>query len=125
MKHALNNQCAYPLSGWLALFSHADARLMPMTSSLQGEILGAAKWIQATNMYSVPAPQTVLEDKKMKVVQHMRPVGVVAAICPWNYPGTLATEPSRTTCTELSTATTRHYLRTMLCSEPTAPCYGS
>jgi len=61
----------------------------PLASAV-GEVLGAAKWIQATNTYSVPPPETVLEDKKMKVVQHMRPVGVVAAICPWNYPVLLA-----------------------------------
>lgn len=41
----------------------------PLASAV-GEVLGAAKWIQATNTYSVPPPETVLEDKKMKVVRY-------------------------------------------------------
>jgi acyl-CoA reductase-like NAD-dependent aldehyde dehydrogenase len=61
----------------------------PLASAV-GEVIGAAKWIHGTNTYTVPIPTVVQEDKKMKVEMHMRPVGVVGAICPWNYPILLA-----------------------------------
>lgn len=55
------------------------------------EIGASAIWIQALcASLSVPAPKLVQEDDKVKVEVHMRPVGVVAAITPWNFPVLLA-----------------------------------
>eukprot|EP00947_MAST-08B_sp_MAST-8B-sp1_P002837 g2837.t1 len=54
------------------------------------EVLGCFAWIKGTNTFSIPEPEVLQEDKKMRVEQHMRPVGVVAAICPWNFPVLLA-----------------------------------
>ena len=55
-----------------------------------GEVLGCVAWIQGTNRLEIPKPSVLEETKRMRVEQHLRPVGVVAAICPWNFPVLLA-----------------------------------
>ena len=55
-----------------------------------GEVLGCVSWIHGSNKFSIPAPELLEENEKMRVEQHMQPVGVVGAITPWNYPLLLA-----------------------------------
>jgi acyl-CoA reductase-like NAD-dependent aldehyde dehydrogenase len=51
----------------------------------QGEVIGTAMMIQA--LASFDLPEVVLqEDDTGKYVEHRTPLGVVAAITPWNYP---------------------------------------
>ena len=54
------------------------------------EVLGCISWIHGTNNFSVPAPEVLEENNKMRIEQRMQPVGVVGAITPWNYPLLLA-----------------------------------
>ena len=59
-------------------------------SAAVGEVLGCVAWIHGTNKFDIPPPQVLDENNKMKVIQQSQPVGVVGAICPWNYPVLLA-----------------------------------
>jgi acyl-CoA reductase-like NAD-dependent aldehyde dehydrogenase len=51
----------------------------------QGEIFGAAYFIGAFVAMDLP-PKVLREDASSKVVEYRVPLGVVAAITPWNYP---------------------------------------
>ncbi|MDX1506458.1 MAG: aldehyde dehydrogenase family protein [Spongiibacter sp.] len=53
------------------------------------EILGAAGWLQGMGMHSLPVDVTEDTDER-RVEVHRVPVGVVAAIVPWNFPVLLA-----------------------------------
>ena len=59
-------------------------------SDAVGEVLGCIAWIHGTNKFCIPCSEILEENDKMIVEQHMQPVGVVGAICPWNYPLLLA-----------------------------------
>ena len=55
------------------------------------EVGGAAIWAQALcGTLSIPAPVVAHEDDDVRVELVERPVGVVAAITPWNFPVVLA-----------------------------------
>ena len=53
------------------------------------EIKAAAKWFARTAELEIPV-EVVLDDDRVRVEVHRRPIGVVAAITPWNYPVSLA-----------------------------------
>lgn len=50
-----------------------------------GEIMGSARWFEHTAGIALD-PEVVRDDADMQVVVHRRPLGVVGAITPWNYP---------------------------------------
>ena len=54
-----------------------------------GEIFGAAVWFQATAGLDL-ATQVLQDDDNLRVELHRKPLGVVAAITPWNFPIILA-----------------------------------
>jgi len=54
-----------------------------------GELLGAAAWFQITA--ALPLETEILQDDDaVRIELHRKPLGVVAAITPWNYPVILA-----------------------------------
>jgi acyl-CoA reductase-like NAD-dependent aldehyde dehydrogenase len=55
------------------------------------EIGGSAFWAGALcDMLSIPEPRVVQDDENVRVTIEQRPVGVVAGICPWNFPVMMA-----------------------------------
>jgi acyl-CoA reductase-like NAD-dependent aldehyde dehydrogenase len=54
-----------------------------------GELLGAAVWFDFTAGLELPV-EVVQDDADRRVEVHRRPLGVVAAITPWNFPVLLA-----------------------------------
>jgi acyl-CoA reductase-like NAD-dependent aldehyde dehydrogenase len=50
-----------------------------------GEVGGSAYILRVLSAMDLPS-KTLMEDEKEKVVEHRTPLGVVAAITPWNYP---------------------------------------
>jgi acyl-CoA reductase-like NAD-dependent aldehyde dehydrogenase len=50
-----------------------------------GEVGGSAYILRALGAMDLPS-KVLMEDDKEKVVEHRTPLGVVAAIVPWNYP---------------------------------------
>lgn len=61
----------------------------PMQAALE-EVLGCPFWVEAFSAFSVPEPKVVQEDETTRAEVHHRPVGVVCAITPWNFPLGLA-----------------------------------
>ena len=55
-----------------------------------GEIGGAAAWMDATINLEMPPVEVIAENDESRMEVHYKPLGVVAAICPWNFPVTLA-----------------------------------
>jgi len=49
------------------------------------EVGGAAAWLRAATAYDVE-PEVVVDDGQTYAVKHYRPLGVVGAIGPWNWP---------------------------------------
>jgi acyl-CoA reductase-like NAD-dependent aldehyde dehydrogenase len=80
-----------------ALQQHAG-KLAPMLTQEQGkplakahgEIAGGAAWFKYTASLEIPV-EVVQDDAKARVEIRRRPLGVVAAITPWNFPLILAT----------------------------------
>ena len=60
----------------------------PLDKALQ-ELIGAAVWFQATAALEIPV-EVVQDDDDVRIEVRRRPLGVVAAITPWNYPVVLA-----------------------------------
>ncbi|MFW6199891.1 MAG: aldehyde dehydrogenase family protein [Gemmatimonadota bacterium] len=54
-----------------------------------GEIIGASVWLKYTAGLEIPV-EVVQDDEKFRAEIHRKPLGVVAAITPWNYPLLLA-----------------------------------
>jgi acyl-CoA reductase-like NAD-dependent aldehyde dehydrogenase len=54
-----------------------------------GEVHGAAFWLQHTSELEIPSEQ-LHEDDEQRIMLRRRPLGVVAAITPWNFPVILA-----------------------------------
>lgn len=75
-----------------ALRRRADT-LAPILTMEQGkpqakakrEIMGAAKWLDYTACLDIPV-EILQDDADMRVELHRRPMGVIGAIVPWNYP---------------------------------------
>ena len=73
-------------------------RLAPYLTREQGkplkkageEIIGASVWFKYTSGLEIPV-EVVQDDEKVRAEIHRKPLGVVAAITPWNYPLLLAT----------------------------------
>lgn len=61
----------------------------PLAKAME-EIMGASIWFQYTASLDVPV-EVVQDDDKRRVEIRRRPLGVVAAITPWNFPLLLAT----------------------------------
>lgn len=55
----------------------------------QMEVFGAAMWFQVTAGLEIPV-ETLHDDDEQRVELHRKPVGVVGAITPWNFPIILA-----------------------------------
>ncbi len=53
------------------------------------EIMGSAAWLDYTSTLDIPV-EVVQDDATARVEVHRRPLGVVAAITPWNFPVLLA-----------------------------------
>lgn len=53
------------------------------------EVRGAAYWLKATAKLELPV-EVVRDDAKVRIEVRRRPLGVVGAITPWNYPVSLA-----------------------------------
>lgn len=69
-----------------ALFTREQGRPLPLAI---GEIKQAAYWLKATTKLDLPIDVT--EDSETRRVEvHHEPLGVVAAIVPWNFPVLLA-----------------------------------
>lgn len=79
-----------------ALFAAAD-RIAPVLTAEQGrprsqtpaEVMGAGAWFRYYADLDV-SPEVIQDDERARVEVHNRPMGVVAAIAPWNYPLILA-----------------------------------
>ncbi len=69
-----------------SLFVAEQGRPLPMAKA---EIMGAAFWMRAVAAQELHDEVTEEDDTKRVVVRH-RPLGVVAAIVPWNFPLLLA-----------------------------------
>src|SRR5262245_52363394 len=54
-----------------------------------GEVMGAAVWFQVTAGLEIPV-EVVADSPENRIEVRRRPLGVVAAITPWNYPLLLA-----------------------------------
>ncbi|PYH88410.1 aldehyde dehydrogenase [Aspergillus ellipticus CBS 707.79] len=52
------------------------------------EVYWAANWLRYPSKFEIPQPR--YEDEEMVVLTKYEPLGVVAAICPWNFPLMLA-----------------------------------
>lgn len=55
----------------------------------QGEVIGASVWFKYAAGLDIPV-EVVQDDEKIRAEIHRKPLGVVAAITPWNYPLLLA-----------------------------------
>ena len=85
------NKCAE------ALQTHMS-ELAPILTQEQGkpvhkameEIMGASMWFQYTATLEMPV-EVVADNDQYRIEVRRRPLGVVAAITPWNYPLLLAT----------------------------------
>jgi acyl-CoA reductase-like NAD-dependent aldehyde dehydrogenase len=55
----------------------------------QMEIIGAAMWFRATAALEIPV-EKLHEDDQQRIELHRKPLGVVGAITPWNFPVILA-----------------------------------
>ncbi len=79
-----------------ALATHADELTQIFTrehgrplAGAKEEILGASFWMKALSRYKLPVEVT--EDSKTRRIEvHHEPLGVVAALVPWNFPVLLA-----------------------------------
>jgi acyl-CoA reductase-like NAD-dependent aldehyde dehydrogenase len=79
------------------LLAAASAEIAPILTQEQGkplvqaqmEILGASMWFRATAGLEIPV-EVLHEDDKQRVELHRKPIGVVGAITPWNFPVILA-----------------------------------
>ncbi len=60
----------------------------PLDNSL-GEIHGAAQWFKDTATLPIPL-DVVQDDENGRIEVHRKPLGVVGAITPWNYPVSMA-----------------------------------
>ena len=60
----------------------------PVDKAMQ-EVFGAAIWFQYTASLQIPI-ETIQDDAQRRIEIHRRPLGVVAAITPWNFPLMLA-----------------------------------
>ncbi len=60
----------------------------PVDKAMQ-EVFGAAIWFQYTASLAMPI-ETIQDDATKRIEIHRRPLGVVAAITPWNFPLMLA-----------------------------------
>ena len=60
----------------------------PVDKAMQ-EVFGAAIWFQYTASLQIPI-ETIQDDATRRIEIHRRPLGVVAAITPWNFPLMLA-----------------------------------
>ncbi len=60
----------------------------PVDKAMQ-EVFGAAIWFQYTASLQMPI-ETIQDDASKRIEIHRRPLGVVAAITPWNFPLMLA-----------------------------------
>ncbi len=60
----------------------------PVDKAMQ-EVFGAAFWFQYTASLEIPI-ETIQDDADKRIEIHRRPLGVVAAITPWNFPLMLA-----------------------------------
>jgi acyl-CoA reductase-like NAD-dependent aldehyde dehydrogenase len=60
----------------------------PVDKAMQ-EVFGAAIWFQYTASLQMPI-ETIQDDAQKRIEIHRRPLGVVAAITPWNFPLMLA-----------------------------------
>ncbi len=49
------------------------------------EVGGCVAWTRVTASLELP-PQTILDDADNDIVMHRRPIGVIGAITPWNWP---------------------------------------
>jgi acyl-CoA reductase-like NAD-dependent aldehyde dehydrogenase len=56
----------------------------PVDKAMQ-EVFGAAIWFQYTASLQIPI-ETIQDDATRRIEIHRRPLGVVAAITPWNFP---------------------------------------
>lgn len=54
-----------------------------------GEVHGAAMWLRETAKLDIPT-EVLVDDSEQRVELHRRPLGVVGAITPWNFPIILA-----------------------------------
>lgn len=80
-----------------AALQERGAELAPLLTQEQGkplhkameEILGASAWFQYTATLEIPL-EVVQDDSMARVEIRRRPLGVVAAITPWNFPLILA-----------------------------------
>lgn len=57
----------------------------PLNMGARIEASGCSRWLRAAAQAELP-PQTVLDDGTVKAVLSYEPIGVVAAIGPWNWP---------------------------------------
>lgn len=55
-----------------------------------GEIMGAVAWFRYVASLEIPV-EVIQDDKDARIELHRRPLGVVGAITPWNFPLLLAT----------------------------------
>ncbi|HEX7872768.1 MAG TPA: aldehyde dehydrogenase family protein [Sphingobium sp.] len=69
-----------------ALFTREQGRPLPLAT---GEIKQAAYWLKATSKLELPVETTEDSDTR-RIEIHHEPLGVVAAIVPWNFPVLLA-----------------------------------
>jgi acyl-CoA reductase-like NAD-dependent aldehyde dehydrogenase len=89
------NECAAAIQGNVqdiaAVLSQEQGK--PMTAAM-GEVFGASMWFSYFANLQI-APE-VLQDDGEKTIQVVRkPLGVIAAITPWNFPVILLAWPSR------------------------------
>ena len=85
------NRCA-------ALITERAGELAPILTQEQGkplpqafaEIMGAAMWFSYTATLELPV-EVIQDDASARIEVRRRPLGVVAAITPWNFPLILAT----------------------------------
>lgn len=86
------------LAACAAVVKENVSTLAPLLTQEQGkplgkatrELLGAAAWLAYSAGLEIPV-EVVQDDEKIRAEIHRRPLGVVAAITPWNYPLLLAT----------------------------------
>jgi acyl-CoA reductase-like NAD-dependent aldehyde dehydrogenase len=74
------------LAGWQRILTQEQGK--PLAKGV-GEILGASVWFDYTASLELPV-EVVQDDENVRVEVHRRPLGVVGAITPWNFPVLLA-----------------------------------
>ena len=89
-RRGILSRCADEIEG------HVDslARLLTLEQGkplarASEEVQGAAAWFRITAELPIPV-EVVQDDERARIEVHRRPLGVVAAITPWNYPFMLA-----------------------------------